>query len=209
MEVKTNDGYFQYLALLREELIALQDSIEDACEYIEFDKTKSNWQIANDLQGVIDKYLPNAASFGLYVIEQHKNYQIPEGIELTPDLKKIASTCSLYDAYGLDIKLNDERFIWPGKDYSWGLADYDCKNCKFPLKHSVIKEFIFEKDFDISMCETLSGIFDLIERAKSRSSERSPRSGIREQLLLAILKLNNEILPFDLEEYIKNQRKSW
>jgi len=209
MESSTSDGYLQYLANLREELIAIHNAIENACEDIAFDRSKSNWQIGRELQAIIDNYLPQAARFGLYVIEQHKNYQIPDGIELTQEMIKVASSCLVFDAYGLKIEMNDDRFIWTKKDYSWELAGADCNSCEYPLKHNVIKEFLILKGSNEKICGALCDIWDFIERAKTRSSGKSPRSAIRENLLLSILKINNEILPFNLEEYIKNQRKYW
>ena len=207
MSSSSSDGYFQYLAELREELMALHASIDDACEDITIDTSKPNWQISKDLQTIIDTYLVKASNFGLYIIEKHQNYKFFSRIELTPEMLKIESSCHLYDMYDLNIKAKDERFIWVDRMYSFTSSDGNCNNCKYPLKHDVIKEYLFLKGSDQRVCKSLQGIWNCIGNAKSKSIDRSTRSGIREQLLLAILEINNELLPFDLKEYINHQLK--
>ena len=189
---------FRYYASLRTNILEIANSIERVHQgpswYKKYDNTKPNWLIRQWLESLYEESYFEAKIFGLYIVTLHCNCPNPKHEDYP-----------VTNRYGLNIKFNDERYIWETKIYQ-GLRNCVC-SCSSENKtseHDVIDYRIYEKSADYESIKTLDNIFYYIDCAIDFAEDKKPRSAIREHLLDAVLEINDQLLPEPMDDYIKN-----
>ncbi|GLF76443.1 hypothetical protein VNPA152081_15140 [Pseudomonas aeruginosa] len=66
----------------------------------------------------------------------------------------------------------------------------------------MIDDIIYKKSANAEDCTTIILILTDISEAIDNSADKKARSGIREHLLRAILRINDAILPISIDKYI-------
>lgn len=80
-----------------------------------------------------------------------------------------------------------------------------CSNENEPTKHWVIDDVVYDKGADQYLCKNLEHILSDINEAVNSSGDKMPRSAIREYLLRAVLRINDQILPESMDKYIRDR----
>lgn len=194
---------FEYYASLRADILEIITGVENSGWSLFWDETTPNYITKANLETLYKKYLKGAREFGLYVVTRHcdcpnpKHHDCQEGYPVQND-------------YGLTITYRDERYVWNGGQMYQG-----ARNCVCPCspknkisQHHVIDDIIYEKSADLELCKTLEGIlYDVVEAIEC-AEDKKPRSAIRENLLRAVLRINDCLLPEPMDLYIERNIKS-
>jgi hypothetical protein len=189
---------FKYYASLRAEILEIVTGVENSGWSLFWDETTPNSVTKGKLENLYKKYLSEAKYYGLYVVTRHcycsnpKHFDHQNGYPVQND-------------YGLTLIYRDEGYIWSGGQMYQGP-----RNCVCPCspknkmsQHSVIDDVIYEKNADQELCKNLEGIlYDVVE-AIDCAGDKKPRSAIRENLLRAVLRINDQLLPEPMDLYIK------
>ena len=75
-------------------------------------------------------------------------------------------------------------------------------------EHHVIDDVIYRKGSNLELCESLESILIDIYTAIECAADKKTRSAIRENLLKAVIKINDQLLPEPMESYIQKQMSS-
>ena len=186
----------EYYASLRKELLFSITGINDAGCSLFRDDTASNFVTGKRLEEIHEQYLIRAQVFGLYVVTRHTNCPNPRHEEHIVD-----------NRYGLSIVYNDSKYIWEGRQMYQGerYCKCPCSNNNDISNHWVIDDVCYDKNADYDICRALESILDDLVIAIAKAGGRKPRSAIREYLLRAVIKIDDEILPVSMNEYIEHQ----
>jgi hypothetical protein len=187
---------FQYYLDLRAELYAIVAKVEDASSWdIFFRPTDSNFVTKYKLESLYNEYKEKAVPLGLVQVTRHIS---------CPNPKHIAYIVS--NDYGLDIENQDEAYVW--HEYQ----SPDTRRCICPCSpdnkstsHDVLDELIYPVNKEIP-CAVILSILGELRSAISCSTEGRPRSGIRCHLLMAIMKIDNQLIPGGLTSYLEHLR---
>ena len=189
-------GIFKYYSSLRAEILEVVTGVENSGGYFSWDNTTPNRATKNKLEKLYAKYLKSAANFGLYIFTRHCN---------CPNSRHPESPTS--DLYELDISYGYEKYNWNGGQMYQGsrqcVCPFSSKNKS--SEHWVIDDVVYKKGSDVGQCERLEDILGDIYKSIKRAGDKKPRSAIRENLLRAILRINDELLPEPMDSYIKNK----
>lgn len=192
----------EYYANFRKDLISVIGYVKNADNRYRWswDETSPNSSIKSSLEIIYEKYIKHASSHGLHIIYRHCDCGNDNHYENESD-------GYVMDNYsGGNILYNDTRFIWNGPiEQGEIISKCPCSENNLPTNHHVSREVIFDVNADRNTCETIESILVDIYRAICNAGDKKPRSGIREYLLRAVLKLNDAILPGSMDEYIKHQ----
>lgn len=187
----------EYYSSLRQDLLSLVADVNNAASWdIWFMASNSNSITKIKLEKIYRQYLDLAVPLGLITVTRHISCPNPDHIAY------IAS-----NDYGLEIFDQDP-------DYEWHIHQVKYKKeCKCPCsdrnlasQHEVLEEMIFLKKNTIP-CQSILSILKDIEDAVSKSRDNRPRSGIREKLLMAIIKIDNQIVPGGMDSYINKLKR--
>jgi hypothetical protein len=78
-----------------------------------------------------------------------------------------------------------------------------------PTKHWVIDDIIYDRGANQDLCNSLEDIFLDINEAVNSSGDKMPRSAIREYLLRAALRINDQLLPEPMNKYIHDRLEKY
>ncbi len=191
----------RYCISLRQELIVLVTGIHDAGFSLYWDNTTPNYVTKRKLQQVYDRYLKQAADFGLYLVTRHADCSYKNHNAKTDG----ESDYVMSDEYGLNVSYKDPQYIWDGDQMYQGTmtCTCPCSPNKEAKAHHIIQDIIYSKDTDLTKARNIYSILSDIYYAIEQSGDKQSRSGIREYLLRAILQLNDMILPIPVEDHIR------
>lgn len=179
---------------LRADLIEILSGVRNANPYLFFDNTKSNWQIKRDLELTLSSKLDEAKKFGIEIFyryiscsnKRHRDY--------------VYIDCNGKRFFENDMKLRYEHIST--FDYERKVIACPCsRNNKSEINDRQVLigfklgEFSQEKSDVVDVLTYISSAVDC-------SGDKKPRSGIREQLLLAILVLNDCISPEKMSDMV-------
>lgn len=190
--------FFDYLVSLRAEIIKLISGVENSNGYFGWDTTTPNWVTKNQLERLIEKYVVLAKERGVYVVTRYSSCDNPKHPEYPTE-----------DRYGLSITYKDKRFVWNGYQLYQGARESKCpcaKENKLNNNH-VIDDFVCDPGANVDECNKISEILSDLPKALNHSGRNQTRSGVREILLRAILRINDAILPQPVEEYIASKAR--
>ncbi len=189
-------GIFEYYSSLRSEILEVVTGVENSGCALFWDDTTPNWSTKSKLQTLYDKYLKESTRFGLYVITRHCDCPNPKHLEYPTS-----------NSYGLDIGYGDENYIWKGGQVYQGK-----RHCVCPCspkntfsEHYVIDDVLYKKGSDVDLCEKLENILGDVYESIECADDNKPRAAIRENLLRAVLTINDQLLPEPMDLYIKNK----
>lgn len=189
---------FDFYVGLREEILRQISGVENANGYLGWDDTTPNWITKDRLESLLEKYVLLAREFGVYIVTRYANCANPKH-EWYPTTNR----------YGISIPYQDERFIWGSDQLYQGdrTSTCPCSPKNKPHKNYVIDDIVYEKGFNAKDCENIALILEDISDAVEHSRDKKSRSGIREYLLRAVLRINDAILPQTIDEYIAQRRE--
>jgi hypothetical protein len=184
---------------LREEILKQISGVENSKGYYSWDDTTPNWLTKSRLESLLEKNILLAKELGVYIVTRYTQCSNPKH-EWYPTTNR----------YGMTIPYQDERFIWDGRQLYQNerLSTCPCSPKNKPHKNWVIDDIIYDKSVEIENCKTIALILEDISDAIKNSGDKKPRSGIREYLLRAILRINDAILPKSVDDYIVKIRKT-
>lgn len=186
---------FEYYASLRADILEVITGVEDSGVDLYWDDTTPNYVTKGKLGEIYKKYLAEAEKFGLYVVTRHCD---------CPNSNH--SGYSMSNIYGLEVTYRDEHYVWSGGQMYQGPRSCVCpcslKNKK--SQHHVIDDVIYDKSSDQELCENIEGILYDVIVAMDCAGDNKPRSAIRENLLRAVIRLNDQLLPEPMDIFIEN-----
>ncbi len=192
---------FEFYADLRNELLEVIGVVENSKQGWGWDNTQTNWCTQRKLENLFDKYSMLAACFDIHVVKRHSPCGNPR-----------------HDKYGdggyVVKKLDGEIIEYSHSKYSWSNLKQGNLNCVCPCSkdnektnHYVLLDVICDKDADQEIYNKMASVMWDIHEAIFNAEDKKPRSSIREYILRAIIKINDELLPQGMDEYIKSMRK--
>jgi hypothetical protein len=184
----------EFYAGIRKEILELISGLANSNGYISWDNTTPNYVTRSRLESHRSKYIDIAKQFGVYVVTRYSSCS---------NLKHEGYPTE--DRYGLGIIYRDTRFIW-GSDQLYQGYRYStcpCNSGNRPHQNTVIDDVIFAIGANIETCRRIASILDDLSEAISAADCKKPRSGIRENLLRLVLRLNDALLPQLMDEYIE------
>lgn len=188
---------FDYYSNLRSSLIEIISGVENSNGSIFWDNTQPNWKTKNKIDKVLKENLMRARDFGLLVVTRHLDCE-----------NKHHSGYPISNDYGIKIEYKDTSYVWNGGQLYQGkrFCICPCSNKNKQTEHWVIDDVIYASDADIDFCSSLESIISDISQAQNCAKDKIPRSAIREYLLRALLKINDQLLPAPMDNYIENIR---
>jgi len=186
---------FSYYAALRSEILEIITGVKNSSPNIIWNDTMPNHVTKIRLEQLFEKYLAAAREFGLLVVTRHTDCPNPAHIEFPTS-----------NSYGLHIPYRSPSYIWDGGRFYQGLrlCVCPCSRDSKPTKHYIIEDIVYDRHADPDVCSRLELIIsDIFESITSAGNSR-PRSAIRERLLRAVIRINDELLPEPMDKYIKS-----
>ena len=180
---------------LRQELIQIIGGIEDAKSWELYDATKSNSEIRHELKALFREYAKHAENYGIHLLEWHE-----------PCARKSHTQRLLFKGRK---RINPETTKYKSTDYYIFSKDIN-RICPCAPENGVDKSYVVAQLYArgelTPIGRSLAQVLFYMGEAIDRAEDKKPRSGIRENLLLAVLKLNDEIMPQAVDEYIARFR---
>jgi len=186
---------FKFYASLRADLIELITDVENA-ESLGWDYTASNFSTKLDLQRIQSKYLKRARKFGIYIVTRHAD---------CPNKNHSDDVYATSSDTGLEIPYPYENYLWTDHQLYQGhrYCICPCSPKNKESKHWVIEDVIYDEQVSTSIDrDSLVEIIMDIAEAVENSGNKKPRSGIRELLLRAILRINDQLLPIPMDQFV-------
>lgn len=185
---------------LRKEIIGVIGRIEDAKWGLHWE----NWDNAttrSKLHRIKSNFLKRCEQNGIFVVKGHEYCG-------SPTHKRHA------DEHGYVMeKIGDKAITYSDKSYHRGrvmarsssYSTCPCSQSGNRKEHYVSEFLVWELDADEELRRTLYDVFEEVYLAIESSGNKQPRSAIREHLLMAILRLNDAILPVPMQKYIDTE----
>lgn len=186
---------FDYYVALRSDILEIITGVENATSSLFWDNTTANYITKNRLQNLFAKYVAAAKQFGLLVVIRHAH---------CPNTSHIDYLTS--NSYGLHIPYLSVDYVWNGGQFYQGsrLCACPCSKGSGLTEHHVIEDIVYDRRANHDICTKLELILDDIFEAIDSAGDKKPRSAIREYLLRAILRINDELLPQPMDKYIRD-----
>ncbi|MGR5246813.1 hypothetical protein ACP3VU_19230 [Vibrio sp. PNB23_22_6] len=173
------------LVEVRRELLELVRTTSDSnSSYNRWDNTKSNSTTKRELIYIKNKLLSYFSDNGGHVVSTYTS--------CPHDSHIWKLSCSSVE----DLKYNDTRFNWfeeelvQGEEY--GICP--CHGNDLPTVNHVYKEFIFDRQAECALGQQFYELIRFIYKAIEASQDNRARSAIRENILMAILIINDLLL---------------
>lgn len=198
MQPMTHTTFFEFCASLREEVLKQLSGVENSNGYLSWDTTTPNGTIGRRLDLMLNKYILQSREFGVHIVTRYSSCSNPNHRDYPTE-----------NRYDLSISYLDPNFIWGGGQLYQGPRRSKCpcsEHNKVDMNH-VIDDIIYGKDADLDKCKQLDRIFQDISTSMQCAGNNKSRSGIREHLLRAIVRLNDTILPQTVDDYIAVVRR--
>ncbi|MCF6255516.1 MAG: hypothetical protein L3J98_12240 [Gammaproteobacteria bacterium] len=187
---------FKYYTSLRAEILEVVTGVENSGWSLFWDETTPNCVTKNRLEKLYQRCLGEAKDYGLYVVTRHCGCTNPKHSEYP-----------VSNEYGLEIIYKDSNYVWNGGQMYQGIRSCVCP-CSSKNKlseHNVIDDVLYEKNADQELCKKLEDILTDVVEAIESARDKNPRSAIRENLLRAVLRINDQLLPEPMDSYIQKQ----
>ncbi len=184
---------FEFYTNLRRDVLRQISGVEDSNGYFSWDNTTPNYLIKSRLESLLEQYIMEAKAFGVYVVTRYANCA-----------RRAHDGYPVENRYGLEIQYQDTQFVWGTDQLYQGprISTCPCSPQNKPNENHVIDDIIYSKSSSMADCSVISSILCDIHEAIESAADKKTRSGIREHLLRAVLRLNDAILPMSVDEYI-------
>ncbi|MFJ3413739.1 hypothetical protein [Pseudomonas protegens] len=192
---------FQFYSELREETLKLISGVKNSNGYYSWDNTTPNYTLKFYIERLLNQYILLAREVGVYVVTRYAGCSNPKHHDYPTQ-----------NRYGLSIEYQDKKYFWPGSQLYQGkrLSVCPCSPENTQGENYVIDDFVYRLEADAKICDRIVEIFEDFSHAIDRCGDNKSRSGIREYLLRALLRINDSVLPQTVNEYIefaKSQQK--
>lgn len=186
---------FDYYVALRSEILEIVTGVENSAHSLFWDNTTPNYVTKNRLKKLFAKYLAAAKEFGLFVVIRHGDCS-----------NRSHSEYPTSNSYGLHIPYRSADYVWNGGQFYQGsrLCVCPCSRGNKPTEHHVIEDIIYDRRANPDICNRLELILSDIFESIDSAGDKKPRSAIREYLLRAVLRINDELLPEPMDKYIQD-----
>ena len=188
-------SFFEYLVFIRSEIIKIITGVENSTG-LGWDDASPNWSTKSRLISLKSKYLLRSKKYGVEVVTRVNHCDNPEHY-------------NIYDGF-FTVDGKDFYLVYPSERHVMIYIDNEYKCFKCPCsknneyKRNKVQFFlIYNKENNEFLCSSLGDIFMDIQFAIDAAEDNKVRSGIREYLLRALLKINDLILPESVDSYIK------
>ncbi|MDB6060855.1 MAG: hypothetical protein JWM78_958 [Verrucomicrobiaceae bacterium] len=191
---------FDFYVSLRKHLLDQISGVENANTNLYWDDTTPNSTTKRQLVALLDKYTLLSNKFGVFVVTRYSRCAIEWHVNFPTE-----------NRYGISIDYKDPRFVWNGDQLFQGerLSICPCSTDNKLCSNQVIDDLIYDTESNHLECERIFLILQDIASSIVKSDSNMRRSGIREHLLRAVLRINDSLLPQPIEEYISEvQRKN-
>ena len=190
---------FEYYSLLRSEILDIISGVENADDSLCWDNTKPNYITKRELENLYSKYIDDAKNFGVYIVTRHSGCPNPKHGEYPTSNK-----------YGRSIPYRNKEYVWNGGQIYQGprLCVCPCSEKNKLTEHWVIDDIVYEKSANLEKSQKLENILSDIDEAIDCAGDKKPRSAIREYLLRAIIRIDDELLPEPMDKYIQIRMNS-
>lgn len=196
----------EFYVNLRRDLLTIISGVKDAKQGWGWDNTTPNYTTQRKLQRLFNHSCLQIAAFGFYVIKRHAGCDNPNHNKLG------FSQYTDCDDYIIEMpdgslgQYKDPKYIYGGQfDNLDAESRCPCSKKMQAPPHYYMLEAIYDSDKDQETFDRMFDILDDVYWAIRQSKDGRPRSGIREYLLRAVLKINDELLPAPMHEYIERQ----
>ncbi|WP_108945505.1 hypothetical protein [Shewanella halifaxensis] len=189
----------KFYVQLRSELIKVITGVKDSGLSLSWDDSTPNYITKSNLEKIYSDYFKIAGNYyGVYLVTRHCS--CPNKMH-----DEVDGGYPTSNEYGFEIKYHSKQYKNTGFQMYQGnrLCICPCSLENKVTKHWVIDDVVFEqrKDDGINK-EELVGIFSDIYGAIESAGDKCPRSAIRELLLSAVIRLNDQILPSTVDDFI-------
>ena len=193
-----NMNSFKYYSALRTEILAIVTGVENSGQNLFWDYTTPNRFTKYRLKELHAKHLAKASAFGLLVVTRHCDCENPAHDH---------DNYPVSNAYGRHIRYRESGYIWNGGQFYQGSRKCvcPCSSKNEETEHWVIDDVIYDANSNIEACTKLEAILTDIYDSINCAGDKTPRSAIREHLLRAILRINDELLPEPIDTYISKR----
>lgn len=190
-------SFFEYYAALRREVLVVVTGVENSAHSLFWDNTTPNNVTRDRLERLHAKYVTAAKEFGLLVVTRHCDCPNPNHADYPTS-----------NPYGFQIPYRDSGYVWSGGQFYQGARKCicPCSTGNNVTEHLVIDDIIYEVRADADACKRLELILGDIFESIGCAGGNRPRSAIREYLLRAVLRTNDELLPEPMDAYILKTR---
>lgn len=185
---------FNFYVSLRKELLEQISGVNDAYMWSAWNDKSPNWLTKKNISILFEKYLDIAKSYGIYTITRHSSC----GNSLHKKHYYISNEA------GLKLDYPSEKYELGGPQLFQGEKNTICPCSNISTTHHIIIDVVYFKNSRINDPKKLCEIFSHIHDAIDSCSDRKPRAAIRENLLAAVLKINDQLLPQSVDQYIKH-----
>ena len=182
-----------YLNLREELLLIVTDVVNSGSWGTYYKPSISNSINKNRLERLLIKYKDLAEPLGIIKVTRHISCSNDNHVEYI-----------VSNEYGLDIESVDNRFEWGFfQEMNKRMCKCPCSDKNISTHHEVLDELIYHKDQNIP-CGPILSILEDVERAVLNSKNNKARSGVREHILMALININNQLMPGGMEAYVKH-----
>jgi hypothetical protein len=189
--------FFRYYVSLRAGLLKIITGTENSRWGGGWDNTIPNSITKNRLEKLAYKFIGDAKEFGFYLVNRHcacPNSK-HEGY-LTSN--RYGETIVYENGYSHTKYIYLQDSIYSGDRL--GVCPCDPENR--PVLHYVVGDVLFDENANIQKCQELVRIISDIYEAIDSAEDGRPRAAIRENLLRAVLRINDELMPQSIDDYI-------
>jgi hypothetical protein len=178
---------------LRSSILEAMTGVKNASGY-GWDTTRPNYLIKSRLQGVYDSFLPRAAEFGFHIVRRHSECGEP-GHETDDNFGYVMENLDGQPLHFGKMREDGAQFIWKGPIEQGDVnISCPCTMSAEPREHYVLYDIFLDTKKNVVVYEAIEQTYNKLSSAINHASDKRPRSAIREQLLEAILRLNDAIL---------------
>jgi hypothetical protein len=182
-----------FLVSLRSEILYILTGIRNTEHLLSWDNTTPNYVTQARLSKIFQSNLILSQSLGIFVVTRHASCanQNHEGYPTSNN-------------YGLEICTESGNFVLSGEQIFQGVRNTPCP-CSIDnpsTPHHVIDEIVYSSSEEQMRCHNIVQILLDVAAASKAAGEKMPRSGIREHLLRALLRINDLLLPEPMDTYI-------
>ncbi|ELB2780038.1 hypothetical protein [Vibrio parahaemolyticus] len=191
---------FSFYVTLRKQIIEVITGTDDAEGSLFWDDTTPNWLTKQKLQDIYNHHFGVISKdLGVYVVERHF-------IDNCPNDELHGDWFPEIDNAGIGITHDNDDYTWthihPFEGEKW--CHCPCHPNNSETYHRVMETVVYDNTRDHNFdLEELLNILGEILVAIDCAEDRRPRSAIRENLLCAVIRINDQLLPQKMDDYIK------
>lgn len=191
----------------RRRLIDIIGGVDDSDDSLFWDTTTPNSKTRRTLKCFKQEASEQARGFGYLILRRHSDCGRKSHAKMSDDWDYVIEPIN-----GQRIKFRQKGFKWHETlDQKDERCPCPCSKLKERTKHYVLEDSVFEPGADVELCRKLHRLFAHLCQAIEQSEDGRPRSAIRENLLTALLDVNEFILQKPMQviiEEVMNEGRS-